>query len=479
MLFSSVLFVFYFLPAVLLVYFLVPRCLKNAWLLFASLTFYTWGEPLHWWVLVGSVALNYAAAFLVSPESGGKHRPWFLGATIFLNLAMLAWFKYSGFITANWNQAASLAGWNNVTVAQMHLPLGISFFTFQAISYVVDVYRGTTPAQRRLDHYALYACLFPHLLAGPIVRYVDLAGELSSRKVDVLGFASGMKRFILGLAKKVLIANQIATFVDEQFSIPASNMTSGVAWMSVLGYGLQIYCDFSAYSDMAIGLGRMFGFHFRENFDHPYCARSVRDFWRRWHISLSSWFRDYVYIPLGGSRHGLMREHVALLSVFFLCGLWHGAKWNFILWGCWHGLHLLLERQGWGKIIARLWQPLQHVYTLGVVFAGWILFRCQDLPDTLSHIKAMAGFGGSTSTGQEVWYYLTPLNLGTLVAGLLVAASPWRHVREWLERTVSTRLAHTGAVRGGLEVFGLLVLLILSVSHLAAITYNPFIYFRF
>ncbi len=479
MLFSSVLFVFYFLPAVLLVYLLAPRFLKNGCLLLASLAFYTWGEPLHWWVLVGSVALNYAAAFLVSPATKGCRRHWILGVTIFLNLAMLACFKYAGFIAANWNQAASLLGWKNVTLVQAHLPLGISFFTFQAISYVVDVYRGTTPAQRRLDHYALYACLFPHLLAGPIVRYVDLAGELSSRNINVTGFASGMRRFIIGLAKKVLVANQLALFVDEQFAISASALTPGVAWMSVIGYGLQIYCDFSAYSDMAIGLGRMFGFHFRENFDRPYCARSVRDFWRRWHISLSSWFRDYVYIPLGGSRHGVLREHVALFAVFFLCGLWHGAKWNFVLWGCWHGLHLFLERLGSGYIISRLWRPLQHAYTLVVVFAGWILFRSQNLPEAVSHIKAMAGFGGHTASGQKLWYYLTPLNIGTLIAGILIAASPWGRIREWLESSVSIKLIHSRTTREGCEVLGLIVLLILSASYLAAMTYNPFIYFRF
>jgi alginate O-acetyltransferase complex protein AlgI len=448
----------------------------------ASLVFYTWGEPSSFWVLPLSVVVNYAAAFFVSPTSASNasRRKWMLGVTVVLNLALLAGYKYVAFLISNWNEIASAASWKTFAVPPTHLPLGISFFTFQAISYVVDVYRGTTQVQRRFVDYALYACLFPHLLAGPIVRYADLARELSSRSHTAGVFASGVRRFIIGLAKKVLVANPIAVFVDDQFAAPTHDLSVGVAWMAVIGYGLQIYCDFSAYSDMAIGLGRMFGFHFMENFNQPYHARSMRDFWRRWHISLSSWFRDYVYIPLGGSRHGPVRELFALVSVFLLCGLWHGANWTFVLWGLWHGVLLLSERLGLENLLRRLWRPLQHVYLLVAVSLGWVLFRCQSVTQAVAHLKAMCGLGPVEHPPVDLILFMAPQHLVALAAGVLVAISPVTMLQRWAQQrqpSPSSPLSQFAWQSG--ELAGLAALFLLSVVHLAATSYNPFIYFRF
>jgi alginate O-acetyltransferase complex protein AlgI len=299
MLFTSITFIFCFLPLVLLVYYVLPKPARNAWMILSSLVFYVWGEPMHLWVLLLSVIFNYGGALWIEVENRKFHRDLLLSLMIAANLGLLAWFKYSAFFVENWNHLRDLVGLKALAVPVIHLPLGISFFTFQAISYLLDVYRGTVPVERRLDRYTLYACLFPHLLAGPIVRYKDISGELGSRSITSLDFAAGIQRFILGLAKKLMIANTLGQMVDEQLALSMGELSTPVAWLFAVGYALQIYYDFSAYSDMAIGLGRMFGFHFPENFNFPYAARTVQGFWRGWHISLSTWFRDYLYIPMG------------------------------------------------------------------------------------------------------------------------------------------------------------------------------------
>ena len=332
MLFSSPVFLFVFLPLLLAAYFIAPRLLHNSVLLIASLLFYTWGEPRLVGVMLMAIAANYLLGLWVQRVRLTRAGPYVASLAVTFNLGVLGYFKYSEFFISN--VIALLPTWTT----------GISFYIFQAMSYVIDVYRGTTAAQRNPLNLALYVVFFPQLIAGPIVRYVDVAHELDSRAVDLADFAHGMRRFVTGLGKKMLIANSCAAVADVLFAAPPQQLPANVAWLGLICYSLQIYFDFSGYSDMAIGLGRMFGFHFVENFNYPYAAQSITDFWRRWHISLSSWFRDYLYIPLGGNRCGLWRTAFNLVIVFLLCGLWHGAEWTFVVWGAVHGCLLIVER---------------------------------------------------------------------------------------------------------------------------------------
>jgi alginate O-acetyltransferase complex protein AlgI len=357
------------------------------------------------------------------------------------------------------------------------LPIGISFFTFHAISYVVDVYRGDAIAQKSPVHAALYLLLFPQLIAGPIIRYRDIAGQLARRRATVDDFAIGVRRFVIGLGKKILIANIVAGPADKLFTTPAAQLTAGQAWLAIVCYTLQIYFDFSGYSDMAIGLGRMFGFHFPENFRWPYIARSVQEFWRRWHITLSTWFRDYLYVPLGGSRTTPARTYANLVTVFFLCGLWHGASWNFVVWGLFHGAFLVLERLGLAAAVKRVWRPLQHGYLLIVVMTGWVFFRAETLGEALGFLKALAGLNrGVTGTPMTVAWFLTPELLLAIAAGILGSAPLGEALSGWRQ----ARPAAAGSWRwDALITAGLLIVLVASAMQVAAGSYNPFIYFRF
>ena len=355
MVFSEPAFLFWFLPLLLGAYFLCPRAGRNALLLAASLIFYAWGEGGFVLVMLASIGMNYAFGLLIERRVSTHKTCAALWLGIIANLLLLAAYKYTGFVSSN---LCGLLRWWGVDTADplpVHLPIGISFFTFQAMSYLVDVHRRQVPAQRNPLHVALYISMFPQLIAGPIVRYRDIARQIVDRAVTRQGFASGIRRFAIGLGKKVIIANSLAWPADQIFTIPNHELTTAVAWWGVTCYTLQIYFDFSGYSDMAVGLGRMFGFEFMENFNYPYIARSMTDFWRRWHISLSTWFRDYLYIPLGGNRRGRARTLVNLALVFFLCGLWHGASWTFAIWGLYHGLFLILERRGGGNDV-----PIGH-----------------------------------------------------------------------------------------------------------------------
>jgi alginate O-acetyltransferase complex protein AlgI len=367
----------------------------------------------------------------------------------------------------------------------IHLPIGISFFTFQALSYVIDVYRGTVPAQRNPFHFGLYVSLFPQLIAGPIVRYADVAGQILERTVTREGFARGVQRFIIGLGKKMLIANTLASSADRVFALPAGELTLAAAWLGVVCYALQIYFDFSGYSDMAIGLGRMFGFDFLENFHYPYVARSVTEFWRRWHLSLSTWFRDYVYHPLGGNRQGRARTYANLLIVFFLCGLWHGASWTFIVWGLFHGAFLVLERLGLSRALERAWLPVRHAYTLLVVLVGWVFFRADSLAQAMLFLEAMVGLGAAGLSSMATLEYAT-LETVLVMMVAIPAATPLLPAlqdranalledcrqRSWPVWPIE--IAYHGA-----GTLGLAALFLLSACTLAAGTYNPFIYFRF
>lgn len=489
MVFSTAVFLFRFLPVVLLGYLLVcasarllrrsPWPAANLWLLLASLFFYAWGEQERVALMLVSIAGNYCFGLWAHArrETGGTRTV--VALALVFNLGLLGWFKYANFFVAN---VESLTG-SELAWTQVVLPIGISFFTFQALSYVLDVARGQAPVQRNPLHFATYVALFPQLVAGPIVRYKDVAAQLVERRVDVALFTSGARRFAIGLAKKVLIANSVAGLADLAFdTVPGAELTPAMAWAGALAYTIQIYFDFSGYSDMAIGLGRMFGFRFFENFRWPYASTSVTEFWRRWHISLSSWFRDYLYIPLGGNRHGAARTGVHLLTVFFLCGLWHGASWSFVVWGLFHGAFLVIERVGLGTWLGRRPRALRHGYTMLVAIVGWVFFRAESLPRALEHLGAMFFLSeGAPALWPLALYLERPIALALLLGS--VGSLPWapalgrRLAALGRSEQVGPRVAHATLELGA----GLLLVLALlaSAARLAADTYNPFIYFRF
>lgn len=480
MVFSSITFLFFFLPAVLALYALAGRW-RNLLLLLVSLFFYCWGEGIYLVVMLFSIGLNYICGRLIGRWLAHPHIVGFvLAGSLLANFSLLIFFKYANFIVDNLNTLLVAAHLPSLNLAPVHLPIGISFFTFQAVSYLIDIYRHKVEPQRNIGDLGLYIALFPQLIAGPIVRYSDIARELACRRVALVDLAEGIQRFVFGLSKKVLLANPMAFTADKIFSLPAAELSPGLAWLGALCYTFQIYFDFSGYSDMAIGLGRMFGFHFLENFNFPYIAKSIQEFWQRWHISLSSWFRDYLYIPLGGNRHGSRRTYLNLIIVFFLCGLWHGASWNFICWGLFHGFFLVAERSPFGGFIKRLWPPLRHCYTMIVIIVGWVLFRCESLTDAVSYTATM--FSLHESTNWQI--VMVHLDRKTLVE-LAMAALFSMPILPWLKNKLP---GLTGANRTtlGLDVANqaarLLCLALLTygtVISLAAGAYNPFIYFRF
>lgn len=477
MLFSSTVFLYAFLPLCLVLYHLAPRALRNAVLLVFSLVFYAWGEAGYAVLMVLSIAGNYVAGQAVARAASPSARRRALVVGVVLNLGLLGVFKYAGWLVREIHALGSGVGlalpeaWADFDV---HLPIGISFFTFQAMSYLIDVSRGDAAPQRRAVDFALYIALFPQLVAGPIVRYSDVARQLVRRRHRLGLFASGVQRFVLGLAKKVLVANVVAVPADRIFNTPGDELTVGAAWLGAACYTIQIYFDFSGYSDMAIGLGRMFGFRFRENFLHPYGSASVTDFWRRWHVSLSSWFRDYLYIPLGGSRGGRWRTYRNLWVVFLTCGLWHGASWTFLAWGAYHGALLVIERAfgGWPRV-----RVLGHVYTLLAVMVGWVLFREATLAEAVAHLAAMVGWAEPSGPALGAVPLLSPPVVAALLVGALGATR--------LPLLTAVRIGHWMRRRGLGEtwrVVGAVVVLLLfavAAAELAGGTYNPFLYFRF
>lgn len=484
MVFSSIIFLFCFLPVTLGVYFLLGRRGQNLWLLLASLVFYAWGEVFYVAVMLGSIAVNYAAGLLIVRFRGGTGARLVLGIGLGANLMLLIFFKYSTFLAENLSFLLyPVFGQDAAGIGPVHLPLGISFFTFQAMSYMVDVYRGAAPAQRNPLNIGLYIALFPQLIAGPIVRYHDLARQIVSRRVHIADFAAGVERFVFGLGKKVLVANNAGAIADRIFAVSPLDLTAPVAWLGIVCYTIQIYFDFSGYSDMAIGLGRMLGFHFLENFNYPYISRSMREFWRRWHISLSTWFRDYLYIPLGGSRKGPLRTYLNLATVFFLVGLWHGASWNFVLWGLFHGMFLVLERLGFGSLLERCWRPIRHGYVLAVVMGGWVLFRAETLPEALGYFEAMMGLTAGDGLRYPLEAYLDRQTWGVILCGVIFATPLFPFALGSMRRfgKGSDALAGTmiRCIAGVLENAAFAMLLLGSVLYLAAGSYNPFIYFRF
>lgn len=471
MVFSSIPFIFFFFPAFLISYYLVPMKAKNYVLLLFSLVFYAWGEPVYILLMLFASFVDYVNGLLMTRYGEKKsRRRIFLWASVGINLSMLGFFKYADFLVHTVN---GLFGWE-LAAPGLALPIGISFFTFQTMSYSIDLYRREVEPEKNYLTYLTYVSMFPQLIAGPIVRFATVQQELHGRSIEKKDFYEGFTRFLQGLFKKVLIANNMGALWELIRPLEASQTSVATAWLGAAAFTLQLYFDFSAYSDMAIGMGRMLGFHYRENFNYPLSAVSITDFWRRWHISLSSWFRDYVYIPLGGNRRGVARHLRNMAVVWFLTGLWHGAAWNFILWGLYYGLLLALEKYVWGGLLKKLPKLLQHFYTVVIVVFGFTVFVFDDMTQLGNYLALMWKTSENFWIGREFWYYLAGNGVLLLTAAVLsMPFYPWlKEKREKLKKPAAAALA---AVR--LVVYGALFLLM--VAYLVGDTYNPFLYFRF
>lgn len=481
MVFSCIPFVFFFLPLCLILYYAVPFSieifsgkkflLKNGILLIFSLVFYAWGEPKYILLMLFSTLLDYTVGRLMERFGTTKRkRRFFLCCSVCVNLSVLTFFKYADFLIGLLN---GIFG-TDIAALGMHLPVGISFYTFQTMSYVIDLYRGNVKAERSYFTYLTYVSMFPQLVAGPIVRFSDINEQLHARKITSDNMEKGLMRFMMGLFKKVLIANQAGALWEEIRVLEAGNTSVATAWLGALCFTLQLYFDFSAYSDMAIGMGRMLGFSFNENFRYPLTAVSVTDFWRRWHISLSTWFRDYVYIPLGGNRKGALRHLFNIAVVWFLTGLWHGASWNFILWGIYYGILLMLEKYVWGKAMERLPGWIRHAYAFLIVVFGFVIFAITDMGELGRYVGLLFSFASNELADPRFVWYLR--NYGVLIIIACILACP-----------VYPRLCEKAAGLDGkkgrvVSIFigaGVMALFLLSTAYMVSDTYNPFLYFRF
>ncbi len=466
MLFSSLIFVYFFLPITIGIYWSVPRSLRNVVLLLASLVFYAWGEPTYVIIMFLTISVNYLGALIVDKVERGQRIA--LAATILANLSVLVYFKYFNFLAENLNAVFN----TNVDFVKVIMPIGISFYTFQSLCYVVDVYRREVPVQCDITKLALYISFFPQLVAGPIVKYHDVAAEIENRSVSIDDFCYGIRRFIIGLAKKMLIANTMGSVADQIFAQSFADTPCPTAWIGAVAYAFQIFYDFSGYSDMAIGLGRMFGFHFLENFNYPYISKSITEFWRRWHISLSTWFRDYLYIPLGGNRVSPMRLYGNLFIVFLTTGIWHGAAWTFIFWGLWHGAFILFERvTGLHKQTgSRMITLAHHFYTCLVVLFGWIFFRSDTLSQAFGYIGNMLCLMPTNPSAIIIPCFVDNMEKIVFVVAAILSMPV---TKGWF---ISERRPSWQCVLG--DVW-LMVLFLLSSMWMVSATYNPFIYFRF
>ncbi len=474
MVFSSLVFLCVFLPVVFVLHTLIPSLkVRNALLIIASLVFYAYGEPIFVILMLLSSAVNYLGALLITHIK--KSKPILIFNIIF-NLGMLVLFKYTPFIISTINSVFS----SKLPVPEITLPIGISFFTFQALSYVVDVYKKKVEVQKNYFNVLLYISFFPQLIAGPIVKYKDISAEIVNRSVTIDGVSEGLRRFIFGLGKKVIIANTMALVADNIFSAPQNEINIITAWLGALAYMFQIYYDFSGYSDMAIGLGRMFGFNFKENFLYPYGADSVQDFWRRWHISLSSWFKEYLYIPLGGNRKGKVRTAINRIIVFFFTGLWHGANWTFIIWGLYHGLFLLFEE--YVPKIKRMPKIIRHIYTLLVVCIGFVIFRADNISQGFFMISRMfAGYGSSSSAMSLAIQQLTPWFVFVFVMAIILCA-PLKSVTIKIRNNFDGSIKISQRTASAVQIVTYVIAFALlgwCMFRLSGDSYNPFIYFRF
>lgn len=472
MVFSSLLFLFRFLPAVLILYFIVPKRFRNLVLLLVSLIFYAWGEPKYVFLMLFSILITYLGGFMVDwfRSSGDEKKAKIsMIVTVALALSLLGFFKYADFVIETVNRI----GHTDIDLLRLSLPIGISFYTFQTISYVIDVYRGDARVQKNIISYGAYVTMFPQLIAGPIVRYSTIDEQLRTRRESAEEFAGGAERFVIGLGKKVLLANSAGALWDSIRVMDASTMPALTAWLGIAAYTFQIYFDFSAYSDMAIGLGHMFGFRFLENFNYPYQAKSVTEFWRRWHISLGTWFREYVYIPLGGNRVSRARFIRNIMIVWMLTGIWHGADWNFVLWGIYYGVLLLVEKLFLKKYLEKTPGWLQHVYTMFTVMIGWFIFTWNENESGFAYLKAMFGMGGGFADRGTV--YLLYTNAILLV--MLILGSTDLPVR--LAGLCRARIAGRDTLTTVVRCVFLTAVFLLSTAYLVNASYNPFLYFRF
>lgn len=533
MIFSSLIFLFLFLPVVLSVHFVLRPRYRGIWLLAASLFFYAWGEGGYIFVLLLSCVVNYALALGIQhfdpkgvfrsvpvtrserdaqniripglrgkknteglPDGGraGRisleasaalldYRKILFVLGIIFNLALLCFYKYFNFTIEIANSLLAVLPFAPLRLVSAHAPVGISFFTFHALSCLADVYYGRAEPEGNPLRFALYLSFFPKILAGPIFRFQDAAGQLRQRLIMSDDLTTGIERFIIGLGKKVLVANPLAQAADGVFSLAPGDITAGLAWFGILCYTLQLYLDFSGYSDMAIGLGRMFGFRLPENFNYPYISQSIREFWRRWHISLSVWFRDYLYIPMGGNRCSPARQHFNLIVVFLLCGLWHGPNWTFIAWGVWHGVFLVFERTRIGSLLQSAWQPVRHFYALTVVVVGWVFFRSDSIGHGFSYLGSMLGFSGAAPAKYTASTYMNNELAFALVAAVILSVPVFSKMSLVRTGFAQRSLSWAGSVKGmvfqGSYVFFLGMIFLLSSMSLAGGTYNPFIYFKF
>ncbi|MBP3484818.1 MAG: MBOAT family protein [Oscillospiraceae bacterium] len=466
MVFSSTVFLCIFLPLVLLGYYICPKRGRNLFLLIASLVFYAWGEPKYVFLMIFSIIANYVFGLLMDKFRRNSRRlRLMLVLSVVVDLGLLGVFKYTDFIISNLNAAFGAS----FDLLKLALPIGISFYTFQAMSYTIDVYRGDVKVQRNIIDFGMYITMFPQLIAGPIVRYADVEEQLHERRVTAQDFSEGAMRFVVGLGKKVLLANQIGALWSEIYALGGSS-SALMAWLGAIAFTFQIYFDFSGYSDMAIGLGRMFGFKFPENFRYPYQSVSITDFWRRWHITLSTWFREYLYIPLGGNRRGFARQALNLLIVWTLTGFWHGAGWNFVLWGLYYFAVLFVEKLFLLKALDRAPKILRHIYSLLLIVLGWVIFACDDITVLLPFIGSM--FGANGALGGLDLYWLT-----TKAVLLIICCVASTELPKKLMISLGGRLGERPAFI--LKSVLTLLLLCLSVVFLIGDSYNPFLYFRF
>lgn len=468
MLFSSIVFLFTFLPAVMILYYLLPVRFRNVILLLASLVFYAWGEPVYLFLMLLSILFNYFSGLDIARNLQDKRAAKrSLVFNLIINLAVLGFFKYEGFVLDTLNGILPV----HISYHALPLPIGISFYTFQILSYIIDVYRGNVKVQTNLPNFALYVTMFPQLIAGPIVQYADVDEQLASREVSWTKFGEGSMYFIRGLAKKVLLANTSGMIFTEVSGLAKGNITVVTAWLGAFAYMFQIYFDFSGYSDMAIGLGKMFGFEFNMNFNYPYVSKSITEFWRRWHISLSSWFRDYVYIPLGGNRVSKIKHIRNLLIVWFLTGLWHGAAWNFVAWGLYYGVILIIEKYFLSPVLDRLPDVVRHIYSIVLVVIGWVLFFSSSFGQAADYIRVMFGAGAHGFADRESMYLLTSNLILWLL--LIFGSTPLVHFR--YEHMLRSKKWNTTIINSVVYA----ALFIVCIAYLVTETYNPFLYFRF
>lgn len=466
MVFSSIVFLYIFLPIMLLIYFIVPNKFKNAVMIVASLIFFAWGEIRYIFIMLLLAVMDYICGKKINKYGEDKKKKRiYLFIDIGVNLLILFFFKYADFIITNINNITNL----NIPLLNIPLPIGVSFNTFQSLSYIIDVYRGTVKCEKSFYNYLAYTMLFPQIIAGPIVRYETVDEELENKKISIDNFTDGMKRFIVGLGKKVLIANNIGTLWHIIEIGDYMQLTFSLAWFGILAFALQIYFDFSGYSDMAIGLAKIFGMKFDENFNFPYISKSITEFWRRWHITLSSWFRDYIYIPLGGNRKGLIKQIRNILIVWFLTGAWHGASWNFILWGLYFGVILILEKLLILKILEKAGKVISHIYSIILILIGWVIFAFEDLRQIGMYLQAM--FNVNNFINNETLYYLRNYGLITII-GIICSTLIVKKVNDKLSKS-------TNRVHKIIESMIYMTILILCTANLVSDSFNPFLYFRF